>query len=141
MLFLLPLPQEKEGGDLFFCYQYAAPPGLEFIQSGSCPKKTHSCIKTKKAAHRLMCAAFFLAPRAGLEPATLRLTVACSTIELPRNILSANIHLFLQNPNPHKHFLCVYVKVVLLTAFIFHNNFCTLILFYRKDGLCIKRNH
>ena len=29
---------------------------------------------------------FFSAPREGLEPTTLRLTVACSTIELPRNI-------------------------------------------------------
>ena len=28
------------------------------------------------------------APRVGLEPTTLRLTVACSTIELPRNILT-----------------------------------------------------
>jgi hypothetical protein len=27
-----------------------------------------------------------LAPRAGLEPATLRLTAECSTIELPRNV-------------------------------------------------------
>gem|GEM_PF-5544291 len=26
-------------------------------------------------------------PRAGLEPATLRLTAGCSTIELPRNLL------------------------------------------------------
>ena len=26
-----------------------------------------------------------MAPRAGLEPATLRLTAGCSTIELPRN--------------------------------------------------------
>ncbi len=29
------------------------------------------------------------APRAGLEPATLRLTAACSTIELSRNVLLA----------------------------------------------------
>jgi hypothetical protein len=27
-----------------------------------------------------------MAPRVGLEPTTLRLTVACSTIELPGNI-------------------------------------------------------
>src|ERR687898_1800870 len=27
----------------------------------------------------------FLAPRAGFEPATIRLTVECSTAELPRN--------------------------------------------------------
>lgn len=27
----------------------------------------------------------FLAPRAGIEPATQRLTVVCSTAELPRN--------------------------------------------------------
>src|SRR5688572_13203692 len=27
-----------------------------------------------------------LAPRAGFEPATLRLTAGCSTVELPRNI-------------------------------------------------------
>ena len=31
----------------------------------------------------------FLAPREGLEPTTLRLTVACSTIELPRNLGTA----------------------------------------------------
>ena len=30
-----------------------------------------------------------MAPRAGLEPATLRLTAGCSTIELPRNLLLA----------------------------------------------------
>ena len=29
----------------------------------------------------------FLAPRAGLEPATTRLTAECSTIELSRNII------------------------------------------------------
>src|SRR4026209_2231377 len=29
---------------------------------------------------------FLLAPRAGLEPATLRLTAGCSAIELPRNM-------------------------------------------------------
>src|SRR5262249_5448661 len=28
---------------------------------------------------------FLLAPRAGFEPATIRLTVGCSTAELPRN--------------------------------------------------------
>ena len=31
-----------------------------------------------------------LAPRAGLEPATLRLTAGCSAIELPRNIGAAS---------------------------------------------------
>jgi hypothetical protein len=40
----------------------------------------------KKRKHLLyISTSFFAAPRAGLEPATLRLTVACSTIELPRN--------------------------------------------------------
>ena|GEM_PF-6925957 len=29
-----------------------------------------------------------LAPRAGIEPATLWLTATCSTIELPRNMVS-----------------------------------------------------
>ncbi len=29
MLLLPPLPQEKEGGEVFFGYQYAAPQGLE----------------------------------------------------------------------------------------------------------------
>ena len=29
-----------------------------------------------------------VAPRVGLEPTTLRLTAECSTIELPRNIVS-----------------------------------------------------
>ena len=29
----------------------------------------------------------FYAPRAGLEPATLRLTAECSTIELSRNVV------------------------------------------------------
>ncbi len=28
----------------------------------------------------------FIAPRVGIEPTTKRLTVACSTTELPRNI-------------------------------------------------------
>ena len=30
----------------------------------------------------------FTAPRAGLEPATTRLTAECSTIELSRNVMS-----------------------------------------------------
>jgi hypothetical protein len=33
-----------------------------------------------------------LAPRAGLEPATLRLTAGCSAIELPRNLAGARAH-------------------------------------------------
>ena len=32
-----------------------------------------------------------MAPRAGLEPATQRLTVVCSTTELPRNRFQLNI--------------------------------------------------
>jgi hypothetical protein len=31
-----------------------------------------------------------LAPRSGLEPPTYRLTAGCSTIELPRNVLSGD---------------------------------------------------
>ena len=33
-----------------------------------------------------LCGPFLMAPRAGLEPATLRLTAGCSTIELPRTV-------------------------------------------------------
>ena len=40
----------------------------------------------KKAEDLAGTSAFLSAPRAGLEPATLRLTVACSTIELPRKV-------------------------------------------------------
>lgn len=47
---------------------------------------------TKKKEALLMNRDFlFLAPREGLEPTTLRLTVACSTIELPRNSVNRNI--------------------------------------------------
>ncbi|CEO87588.1 hypothetical protein SSCH_1130016 [Syntrophaceticus schinkii] len=32
-----------------------------------------------------------LAPRAGFEPATLRLTAGCSTVELPRNAVNCDM--------------------------------------------------
>ena len=45
--------------------------------------KIHSCQGIKKA--RNIFQAYCVAPRVGLEPTTLRLTAACSTIELSRN--------------------------------------------------------
>lgn len=43
--------------------------------------------KIKKALQYLSQRAdYFLAPRVGFEPTTLRLTAGCSTVELPRNI-------------------------------------------------------
>ena len=52
------------------------------------------------------------APRVGLEPTTLRLTVACSTIELSRNVQqhdccywANNIIRFFLNTNHHLFFL------------------------------------
>ena len=40
-----------------------------------------------------------MAPRAGLEPATIRLTAECSTIELPRNLGNKKITLLNYNKN------------------------------------------
>ena len=43
-----------------------------------------------------------MAPRAGFEPATKRLTVACSTTELPRNEEdNGNVHISIISPNEH----------------------------------------
>ncbi len=41
-----------------------------------------------------------MAPRVGLEPTTLRLTAGCSTIELPRRILSCVQEGAARNPRP-----------------------------------------
>ena len=38
-----------------------------------------------------------MAPRAGLEPATVRLTAGCSTTELPRNTINLIIKKVLKN--------------------------------------------
>lgn len=45
-------------------------------------------IKLKKAEGPWGLLLFSRAPRVGLEPTTLRLTAACSTIELSRNAIS-----------------------------------------------------
>ena len=42
-------------------------------------------IKRQRTANRVIRCVVEVAPRVGLEPTTLRLTAACSTIELPRN--------------------------------------------------------
>ena len=45
-----------------------------------------------------------MAPRAGFEPATLRLTAACSTVELPRNGTgSLKATAVLLGPPPEEH--------------------------------------
>ncbi len=46
--------------------------------------------RKREKKKKTTCVVFF-APRARLELATLRLTAACSTIELPRNIQKINI--------------------------------------------------
>lgn len=50
--------------------------------------------KLKKAEVPWGLLLFCLAPRVGLEPTTLRLTAACSTIELSRNAISLLFPIF-----------------------------------------------
>ena len=60
-----------------------SPPGCHSLPIRSSPI---FCID--KVIEGTLCApSMTLAPRAGLEPATLRLTAGCSTIELSRNVL------------------------------------------------------
>jgi hypothetical protein len=62
----------------FRCRGAFEPSGNRFVET----VQTHSFIlKSKLWAKYLI----LLAPRAGFEPATIRLTVECSTAELPRN--------------------------------------------------------
>ncbi len=46
-----------------------------------------------------------MAPRAGLEPATVRLTVGCSTTELPRNIVKFVLITNFDNQNQFRNHL------------------------------------
>ena len=72
------------------------PPVYPFESMGACNPPyllpTRAVFKSKKAGILSDTGLLFLmAPRVGLEPTTLRLTVACSTIELPRNALETRV--------------------------------------------------
>ncbi len=65
--------------------------------NGSIKEKWEDAIKKddgepNKTGNRHFDSPCSLAPRAGLEPATLRLTAACSTIELSRNLYIVRLH-------------------------------------------------
>jgi hypothetical protein len=67
-------------------FRPAQPPGASagrVMKPTRKPKDHHAHVEGSVTATAL--AAQILAPRAGFEPATIRLTVECSTAELPRN--------------------------------------------------------
>jgi hypothetical protein len=59
--------------------------GIRAVRLDASAFETADGHRLREAARQSRDRSSFLAPRAGFEPATIRLTVECSTAELPRN--------------------------------------------------------
>ena len=96
---VVALSEEVYSGDVTIAGSMTAPPALEqraqdpvadIVQCGPSranSERTDLRRTSQRRSRKLLILLVLtrLAPRAGFEPATLRLTAGCSTVELPRN--------------------------------------------------------
>ena len=76
------IPDDPATATALAAARWPRSPGRTFTIPDSYPCRTRAAIRLELALANLL---IYLAPRAGFEPATNRLTAGCSTTELPGN--------------------------------------------------------